>query len=377
MADDAAKNEQPLLEDNALDDDAQIVMSESRSMASRLFFVLLFIIAVGALGLSGYVYWLLEEHSKSATALGTELRGLVEENDSDTAIADLQKQLQVQSALSKEFETQLTESKAETRKMLTQLSQSVADTKKNISTEIVPKDYLLSELEHLLILANNNVRIDGDVKTAISALKAVDNRLMQAEGNDLLILREHVINDLSSLQSINDVDTKGLSLYLANMAANTEALPVVNIFSEADKTEQAIEERGTDFESISEFASALWIDIKSMVLVTPDVNQSEAVMLRGESYFLKHNLRLELLTARIAVLKKDTDNFQASIEQSMKWLNKYFDSADAAVKTMQTELEGMQNIDLSPELPDISSSLENLRAIVRERGNNSAIGISE
>ncbi len=373
MADDAAKEEQPLLED-----DTPIEMSESRSMASRLFFALLFIIAVGALGLSAYVYWLLEKHSESATALGTELRGLVEENAADTVIAGLQKQLQVQTAQSKELETKLTASKAETRKMITQLSQSVADTQNNLANEIVPKDYLLSELEHLLILANNNLRIDGNVTTAISALKAVDNRLMQADGNDLLILREHVINDLSSLQSINDVDTKGLSLYLANMAANTESLPIVNVFSEAEKTEQAIEERGTDFESIGEFASAVWADIKSMVLVEPDVNQSEAVMLRGESYFLKHNLRLELLTARIAVLKKDTDNFQASVAQSIEWLNKYFDDADAAVKTMQTELEGMQGINLSPELPDISSSLENLRAIIRERGsNNSVIGTTE
>lgn len=372
MADDAAKEEQPLLED-----DVSIEMSESRGMASRLFFALLFIIAVGALGLSGYVYWLLEQQSKSNLALGTELRGLVEENDVDTAVADLQKQLQVQQAQNKELETKLTASKAETRKMITQLSQSVVDARSSIATEIVPKDYLLSELEHLLILANNNLRIDSDVKTAISALKAVDDRLMQADGNDLLILREHVINDLSTLQSINDVDTKGLSLYLANMAANTESLPIVNVFSEAEKTEQAIEERGTDFESIGDFASTLWADIKSMVLVTPDVNQSEAVMLRGESYFLKHNLRLELLTARVAVLKKDTDNFQASIEQSISWLNKYFDNADAAVATMQAELEGMQGIELSPELPDISSSLENLRAIIRERGSSNAIGISE
>ena len=367
-----------MTKDKTTDESTQEVKNkENSSSVFKLMLVIVLILALAALCASGYVYWMLQQASLKNSKYTSELKQKLAENDPTSLIADLTQQLQTQEGQINLFQEQLNNSKLETSKSIRAFESSLAEIKAtNKNEQPLSKDYLLSELEHLLILANNRIRIANDVRTAVTALEAVENRLQQAEGNDLLLLREQVIEDLNSLQSVNDVDIKGLSLYLANMAANTDALPVANLFREDEKIQEAIQSRGTDFESVSDFLATLWTDIKAMILVTPEVNQTEAVMLRGESYFLKHNLRLELLTARIAVLNKDTENFQTSVKQSIEWLNDYFDNSDAAVSNMHDALAKMQDIQLAPSLPDISSSLETIRAVIREQsetGNDGTI----
>ena len=41
----------------------------------------------------------------------------------------------------------------------------------------INKDYALAEIEHLLIIASNNLQLDNDVTTALAAMEAADTRL--------------------------------------------------------------------------------------------------------------------------------------------------------------------------------------------------------
>ena len=109
----------------------------------------------------------------------------------------------------------------------------------------------------------------------------------------------------------------------------------------------------------------LWQEIKSLVVIKRAGEAKQALLLPGEEYFLSQNLRLELESARLSVLRADSGNLRASIVLIQSWLRQYFDTNDSAVINVMETLDQMQAIELQPALPDISSSVESLRAYLR------------
>ncbi len=85
-------------------------------------------------------------------------------------------------------------------------------------------------------------------------------------------------------------------------------------------------------------------------------------MLPEQRWFLVQNLKLQLETARLAVLKEDTASLRASITTALDWLDAYFDRSDADVANAMESLGRMAELELRPDLPDLSSSLETVRA---------------
>ena len=83
---------------------------------------------------------------------------------------------------------------------------------------------------------------------------------------------------------------------------------------------------------------------------------------------LRLNMILELQTARVAVLRRDTANFHTSVNRTREWLKRYFNPRSAVVTSMDETLAGFDTIELRPSLPDISASLRALRAVLVNRG---------
>jgi uroporphyrin-3 C-methyltransferase len=56
------------------------------------------------------------------------------------------------------------------------------------------------------------------------------------------------------------------------------------------------------------------------------IDQPEAALLSPEqSFFLRENLKLRLLNARLALLSRQTDSVRADLASAGAWLGKYFD----------------------------------------------------
>jgi uroporphyrin-3 C-methyltransferase len=89
-----------------------------------------------------------------------------------------------------------------------------------------------------------------------------------------------------------------------------------------------------------------------------------------QAFFLKENLRMRLLSARIALLAHDEGSFKADTRAAAEWLQRYFDLQDKRVSAGLTTLKQLSESDVSIDLPDISGSLEAVRnqKLVRERG---------
>ena len=57
----------------------------------------------------------------------------------------------------------------------------------------------------------------------------------------------------------------------------------------------------------------------------------------SQSYFLRENLKLRLLAAHNALLARDAGNFQAYLETSIEWINKYFNNeSELGISMLET-----------------------------------------
>jgi uroporphyrin-3 C-methyltransferase len=234
----------------------------------------------------------------------------------------------------------------------------------NLQQDSVNDDWKLAEVEYLLIIAIHRLQLEGDVSMALAALQAADDRLRDSSDPRQLPIRQKLANDMNALKAVNKVDISGLVLFLSDLVKRVTDLPLQQVLINAD-----LEEKGIVVEEQSgkwaQLKSAVWQELKDLVLISRRGEETLATLMPEQQYFLYQNLRLQLESARYAVLRRDTENLRVSIEIISNWLNSYFDSSDSSVANILDSLSQMEMLELNPALPDISESLVTLRASMK------------
>lgn len=225
-------------------------------------------------------------------------------------------------------------------------------------------DLALAEVEYLLILATHRLTLAQDPRTALAALEAADKRLAGLNVSGLDAVRAQLKADLDALRAVNDVDLAGLSLYLADLSARAESLELKHAYSAGPRTSPEPSGRDTGWRGI--WRSVIQ-ELRSLVVITRSAVPDPVTLLPRERYFLFHNLRVQIETARLAVLRRDTRALRASAGTLLDWLDSYFNRGNDDVSNVMEAIGRMAELELAPELPDISSSLETVRALIHER----------
>jgi len=88
-----------------------------------------------------------------------------------------------------------------------------------------------------------------------------------------------------------------------------------------------------------------------------------------QEYYLRENLRLRLMTARIALLSHDDAGFKTDVTAANAWIKQYFDTRSKNVQALSTTLTQLAATPMPAELPDLAATLTALRAVkaTRER----------
>jgi len=312
-------------------------------------FALIFLILIG--GLTGGGYYLWKELQQTRTDLA-ELGNNVQVQTGVTtgniaAMEDAIKQLQQK-----------------------QSEQSDALTSLYRDRQVSNEDWAIAEVEYLLIIAMQRLLLEEDVIMALAAMEAADLRLKGLGDPGLLPVRQQLVADMNQLRAVNHADIAGMAIYLAELVDLAADLPLNSeVITKENAALTANENQvddGLDTEPVwKKIPRLLWQEIKSLVVIKRAGEAKQALLLPGEEYFLSQNLRLELESARLSVLRADSGNLRASIVLIQSWLRQYFDTNDSAVINVMETLDQMQAIELQPALPDISSSVESLRAYLR------------
>ena len=339
--------------------DADPSSSEAPSTAVRhnhlhgsVFFLYAFLLIVGA---AAY-YWFTEKHAPAFEDIVRHVNAIEGERAQiDTRV---EKAEQMSRSLDEARQT-LTADVAALQKAQRALEDSV--TALYAKDKQVSLTWVLAEAEYLVLAATQRLALERDVRTAIAALKAADIRLRLAKHPDLIGVREQIAKDIASLEAVNLPDVEGLAIYLAEAVARAGELPTKPI-ADIDMSLTRMRSEDATVENWKGMAKAMWADLVSLVEIK-DGEMPDGVLFDPElRYFLEQNLRLELASARLSVLRRDNANFQAASKLVIDFLTEYYDTNDAAVAAILTRLKAEQATDLDPVIPEISASLDAVRA---------------
>lgn len=215
-------------------------------------------------------------------------------------------------------------------------------------------EWTISEVEQLLIVASQQLQLAGNVKPALLALQNADARLQQLDKPQVIALRKIIGRDIQRLQALPSVDIVGMSLRLEALVDAADKLPLA---SERHPLPEKSPLPDWDSNPWRRLTQEIWQDIQRLVRVER-MDQPELPLLEPEqAYFLRENLKLRLLTARIALLQHDETTYRTDLQLVGNWLKRYFNTQDSSSRTALATLQQLSSSDISIEIPDVSESL--------------------
>ncbi|MDO9065046.1 MAG: uroporphyrinogen-III C-methyltransferase [Sulfuricella sp.] len=228
-------------------------------------------------------------------------------------------------------------------------------------------EWVLAEIEQILLIASQQLQLAGNPKAALIALQTADSRLQRIDKPQFISLRKAIVTDIERLQALPAVDVVGYSLRLDGLAGMVDDLPLV-IGSELPVDRGEKKTRG-DEPPLAKLGREIWLDMKQLVRIQNMENPDAPLLSPPQAYFLRENLRLRLLSARIALLRHDEVTYKADLKAADAWLRRYFDVKAKPTQTALGILKQLAGGPLSIEMPDISTSLNAVRnyKLVRER----------
>ena len=304
----------------------------------------------------------LAKRSLDAGAQSMEARGLARQAQDST------RELAARQTL---LETRLSEVSLQ-RSQLEELMQTLSRSR---------DETLVVDVESALKLAQQQAQLAGTAEPLLAALQAADQRIARAAQPRLNPLQRAIVRDLERIRSANLTDVPALLLKLDELGRLTDELPLANgpvsKFSTAASPTPAAGKSAANASAPAESRSFLpdWLGLKdvnawgqrlsntawseaSKLLRVSRIDQPEAALMSPEQgFFLRENLKLRLLNARMGLLSRQTDTARADLATAGTWLGKYFDAASRKTQTAAQLLQQVQAQLKTSDLPRLDETM--------------------
>ena len=236
---------------------------------------------------------------------------------------------------------------------------------------------LVVDVESDLRLAQQRALLTGSAEPLLAALKSADLRLTRAAQPRLNPLQRAITRDIERIKSASVADVPALMLKLDELARLVDELPVANemvsnsIARPADivaAEPQAPASNagkswlpGLDTQAVQSWfrrmLGSLWLEASQLLRVSR-IDQPEAALLAPEeAFFLRENLKLRLLNARLALLSRQTDAARSDLLNASNWLGKYFDPGARKTQAALQLLTQVQGQLKNTELPRLDETM--------------------
>ncbi|MEW6165165.1 MAG: uroporphyrinogen-III C-methyltransferase [Pseudomonadota bacterium] len=242
----------------------------------------------------------------------------------------------------------------------------------------VREDRLLAETEQEVAIAAQQLQLAGNVEAALIALQGADARLARNAQPQFLPLRKLIARDIERLKALPGADVPGIALKLDAILHTVDSLPLA--FEQRPKetppaqsppspspsraggeTVGAVPPALTFDAMVRAWFADLWGELRQLVRIERIDRPDPGLLAPRETFFLRENLRLRLLAARLALLARDGRSFQSDVGQAAEWLDRYFDTRAPAVQEARTALAALGKLDVMREPVELNETLSALR----------------
>lgn len=228
-------------------------------------------------------------------------------------------------------------------------------------------EWQLAEIEQVLAIAQQQLQLSGNVRAALLALQLAESRLTRSDRPQFLSLRRALARDIERLKALPALDLPGMSLRLDGLVAAVDTLPLA--FEErAGRDAAAKAARPAAAPGMFErLGSELWQELRQLVVVRRIEGQEPPLVPPAQAYFLRENLKLRLLNARLSLLTRNEAGYREDLRAAQGWIQRYFDARSKAAQSALAQLKQLSLATLSFEAPSINESLDAVRGFKARR----------
>lgn len=230
-------------------------------------------------------------------------------------------------------------------------------------------DSALAEIEQGVTLAAQQLQLAGNVQGAVLALQAADARLAASSRPQFISVRKALNRDLDRLKALPQIDLPGMSVRLETVVTAIDTLPLaVDVRPREESGAQETVEPVAE-SAWKQMLLEAWREIRGLVRIQRFDRDEPVLLAPGQVFFLRENLKLRLLNARLALLSRDQWTFRNEVKAAQALLERHFDGQNKSVQTAVGSLRQLGAAELVIDLPTLNESLSAIRSFrnVREK----------
>ena len=224
-------------------------------------------------------------------------------------------------------------------------------------------EWQLAEIEQVLAIASQQLQLAGNVRAALLALQLAEARLAKADRPQFVPLRQALARDIERLKALPVLDVPGMSARIDSLVATVDSLPLAFEERSVATKEKPSSEGGF----WSRLGSEVWSELRQLVIVRRVGSSEPPLLPPPQAYFLRENLRLRLLNARLSLLSRDEAGYREDLRAAQAWIGRYFDVRSKPAADALAQLKQLSASSISFEMPTISESLEAVRGFKSRR----------
>jgi uroporphyrin-3 C-methyltransferase len=228
---------------------------------------------------------------------------------------------------------------------------------------------LVVDIDSAIRLAQQQSQLTGSVEPMLAALKSADVRVARAAQPRLTQLQRAIARDVARVKATALADTPSLLVKLDELVTLADELPIANAVpvgstsaagnaSGTKNIESA--KRKTDENMLTWWArvgALIQDEVRSLVRVSRIEDPDAALLTPEQSFFLRENLKLRLLNARLGLLSRQVDSARADLGTAALAMTHYFDAGSRKTQTAQALLLQVQGQMRTLEIPRIDDTL--------------------
>lgn len=259
----------------------------------------------------------------------------------------------------------------------------------------------LVDVEQSLMMAAEQLQVAGRIPSAIAALQLAEARLARADRPAFLPAQQAIGRDMNRLQAVPIIDLRAVAKRIDRLIASARHLPVVAVGASvtqpddlASATQQppAEDSAASPADAPANWWERVWQpvskwshdvrevaahELRELVHVRR-VETADALLLApDQTEWLRTNITLRLLEARMALISRERSLWQSNIEEIERAVERYADQEQAATRNMLKELQALRDLDPAPTLPALTDSLNAVRGLLANVASDTASTTAE
>ncbi len=230
-------------------------------------------------------------------------------------------------------------------------------------------DWTMAEVGQMLSAASEQLQLTGNTQLALFALQSADTRLAASDGAQVLAVRKAIAQDIDKLKSAPSTDLTGLAIKLDNAIDQVDQLPLSGEAPIAHATPHAAQPKDVDRVAAAtgepkwkawwhQFVAGVGEQLTSLVQVRRIDNADAMMVAPDQGYFLRENLKLRLLSARLALLARNQTTLKSDLRAADGALARYFDASSKKVQTVRDLVKQVDDASGAVDVPNLDTSLQ-------------------